>query len=202
MSNGLHKENKRMYNIWSKMRRRCFCKSDTCYNKYGAKGITVCNEWNESFEPFYNWSIQNGYTDELTLDRIDPYGNYEPTNCRWVSMIQQQRNRGNNIRIEHNGEIHTISEWCELMNFSYACAKSRYFRLLKTQDVVTFDDVFSKRNGYRSKRIGQYSLDGKLIKEWNKLADIEAAGFNRVCVERNCSGKIKKPRKYIWKYMD
>lgn len=184
------------------MRCRCHNEKDSGYHKYGAKGISVCDEWRNSFESFYSWSISNGYRDGLTIDRINPNGNYEPSNCRWVTMIDQQRNRGNNIKIEHNGETHTISEWCEILNFSYTCAKTRYFRLLKSHASVSFEDVFEKRNGYRNRKIGQFSPDGNLIKVWDKMADIHRSGIDRVSVSRCCAGKISKSHGFVWKYIE
>ena len=81
----------RIYNIWKGMRRRCNNPNAPKYNFYGGKGIKVCEEWNktpEGFENFYNWAIQNGYADNLTIDRIDPQGNYCPENCRWLTLSE------------------------------------------------------------------------------------------------------------------
>ena len=89
----------RMYMSWSGMKCRCFNKKNPAYNHYGGRGITVCDEWKQDFMNFYNWSIENGYTDELTIDRINNNGNYEPSNCRWTDMTQQivnQRMNKNN----------------------------------------------------------------------------------------------------------
>ncbi len=85
--------NTRLYRIWVEMRNRCYLKSDTNFSKYGARGITVCDEWRNDFKAFYDWSMVNGYSDELTIDRIDGKGNYEPTNCRWATYKEQNLNR-------------------------------------------------------------------------------------------------------------
>lgn len=83
----------RLYRIWKNMKQRCYNEKIPYYHYYGGKGIKVCSEWLDSFENFYNWSLSNGYTDELTIDRIDGDGNYEPNNCRWVDMFVQNRNK-------------------------------------------------------------------------------------------------------------
>lgn len=91
----------RLYGIWQNMKNRCRNPKVRCYKYYGGKGISVCGEWNESFVCFRDWAINNGYTDELTLDRIDVNGNYCPENCRWVPFAEQGFNKHNTIK--HNG---------------------------------------------------------------------------------------------------
>lgn len=82
----------RLYSIWSSMKNRCNSKNNTKYSYYGGSGITVCKEWSKSFTDFYEWAINNGYSDDLTLDRINPNGNYEPSNCRWANKTIQALN--------------------------------------------------------------------------------------------------------------
>ncbi len=83
----------RLYHIWSNICQRCSNPHNIGYKIYGARGITVCNEWKNDFMNFYNWSMENGYRDDLTIDRINVNGNYEPNNCRWVDYKSQARNR-------------------------------------------------------------------------------------------------------------
>lgn len=83
----------RLYRIWIGMKSRCHNSNDTGFDYYGARGITVCDEWKDDFQAFYDWSMLHGYSDELSIDRIDVNGNYEPSNCRWITMVEQQRNK-------------------------------------------------------------------------------------------------------------
>lgn len=96
-------------------------------NVYYEKGITVCDEWtgNGGFENFYEWAMNNGYSDELSLDRINVNGNYEPSNCRWITMKEQQSNRSDNVFVEYMGETKTLKQWCNELGLSYGMVKAR-----------------------------------------------------------------------------
>lgn len=105
----------RLYRIWASMKTRCYIKNRDSYKYYGGRGIGVCEEWLNDFMAFRDWAVANGYSDVLTLDRINANGNYEPCNCRWVSMKVQNNNKRNNRYIEYNGETHTASEWSAII---------------------------------------------------------------------------------------
>lgn len=96
--------NTRLYRIWVDMRRRCRDTSRKAYKHYGARGITVCEEWDKSFEGFMQWAYREGYSDELSIDRIDVDGNYDPSNCRWATAKQQARNRRSTRYLDAFGE--------------------------------------------------------------------------------------------------
>lgn len=117
LKHGLH--GTRVYNIWKAMKERCYTKTATRYKDYGGKGIRICPEWEHDAKAFCDWAMNNGYADNLTIDRIDVYGDYSPQNCRWVSLREQANNRTNNVRILHNGELVTLAEFCRLNNLEY-----------------------------------------------------------------------------------
>lgn len=119
---------KRIRKAYSHMKDRCYNTKDKEYSWYGGRGITLCDEWLSDFMNFYNWSINNGYQDNLTIDRIDNNKGYSPSNCRWATKKQQARNTRRNRLIKINGEIKCLAEWCEIFNLKYHTVKRRLYR--------------------------------------------------------------------------
>lgn len=118
----------RLYETWCCMKKRCYNQKDKRYKNYGGRGIKVCDEW-QTFEPFYDWAMANGYREDLTIDRIDVDGNYEPSNCRWATMIEQMRNTTRNHFVTAFGETKTIAEWSELSGIRQDVIKDRLNKL-------------------------------------------------------------------------
>lgn len=119
--------NRRLYGIWLNMRRRCVDAKQPNFSHYGGKGITVCEEWLHNYKAFYDWSISNGYTDELTIDRIDNNKGYSPENCRWADMKTQQNNRSYNKLLTYNGKTQNVKEWAEELGINYKTLWNRLF---------------------------------------------------------------------------
>ena len=136
----------RLYTIWSMMKQRCTNNNHRSYKNYGAKGISVCKEWLHNFEAFKDWAFANGYTEKLTLDRIDGNGDYCPENCRWATYKEQGNNRNNNRLLTYNGQTHTMSEWCDIKKLSKATI---YGRLKAGWDI---DRTLETPNRYTLKR--------------------------------------------------
>lgn len=121
-----HGETKtRLYNLWQKMKYRCYNKKSKDYKNYGGRGITICDEWKNDFVNFKNWAISNGYNENLTIDRIDNNGNYEPNNCRWVTIKEQSRNTRVNRNYEYKGKMICTQELAEIAGISGATLRYR-----------------------------------------------------------------------------
>lgn len=116
----------RLFNIWDSMKQRCRIDNEN-HKHWAGKGIAVCDEWlgEKGFENFQKWAVENGYADNLTIDRKDTNGNYEPNNCRWVDYYIQNNNSANNVRIECFGETKTIAEWAREYDLAYQTLYSR-----------------------------------------------------------------------------
>ena len=117
----------RLYKIWDGMKQRCYNPNDTRYTNYGARGISICDEWEHKFKAFYDWAMKNGYDDTLSIDRIDIDGNYCPENCRWATSAEQMKNRRNNVYVEYDGKVMCLSDAAKASGINKDTLKSRYY---------------------------------------------------------------------------
>ena len=126
----------RLYEIWVNMKTRCY--NPNCYEAkyYSLKNITICDEWKNSYKNFEKWALSNGYTESLTIDRIDGNKGYCPSNCRWADYKTQNRNKSNNININIEGEIKNIKDWCISAGIKYKTVMSYYYRHNKDKSKV------------------------------------------------------------------
>lgn len=118
----------RLYQIWASIKERCFCKTHRAFKDYGERGITICDEWANDFLVFEKWAHANGYSDNLTIDRIDVNGDYCPKNCRWATRQEQQNNRRACRYIEYNGKTKTIADWARYLNIPYGTLYNRIYK--------------------------------------------------------------------------
>ena len=147
----------RLHRVYHTMKGRCYNPTDKKYYRYGARGITVCDEWLNNPKAFFDWALSHGYKDGLSIDRIDNDGNYCPENCRWADDFTQANNKSNNTRYEHNGVTKTVREWATELGISYSAAKSRIAR-------GTFDQFFGVQNA--GVRLITHSGVTMNVKEW------------------------------------
>lgn len=118
----------RLHSTWMSMKKRCYGAYYAEYYRYGGRGIKVCDEWRNSFETFRDWALSHGYADNLTIDRINLDGDYEPDNCRWITKQEQAYNRSDSVFVEYDGKRQTIAEWAVEKNIDY---HKLYYRIKK-----------------------------------------------------------------------
>lgn len=171
-----NKSNTKLYRVWNSMKQRCSNPNDKFYYCYGERGIKVCNDWLNDFEKFYNWAISNGYAENLTIDRIDVNGNYEPSNCRWVDNKTQQRNRRDRVKVIFKGQERTLIEISEETGIALATIYERHKR-----GVALDADVSRKKCVLRS--------DGVVFDSIKDAA--KESNITHSCVSRVCNGRRK-----------
>ena len=156
--------NSRIYRIWCNMKSRCECKSNDAYKLYGQRGISVCEDW-KTFESFEKWAMLNGYSDNLTIDRIDVNGNYCPENCRWATYKEQCRNKRNSVVMESPiGEM-TVAEYCEKTGANPFVIYSRIRRGSSKDEVYKLESI-------RHIKYGEECSSAKLT--WAEVDQIRA----------------------------
>lgn len=126
----------RLFGIWHSMIERCENPHCRAYKDYGDRGISVCEEWHES-KNFFDWALANGYSEELSIDRIDVDGNYEPGNCRWADTYTQANNTRKNHYLTINGETKTVAQWAAQNNISYKLVYARIKMGWSFEEAVT-----------------------------------------------------------------
>lgn len=141
----------RLYNIWYNMKRRCLNTNDKDYKNYGKRGITICEQWKEDFLAFYNWSIKNGYKEDLTIDRINNDGNYEPSNCRWISIREQLCNGSRNVIFNINGKQQCLTDICKERNLNYTTIKYRIDKGMTIEEALEKPIDITKKNKNKRK---------------------------------------------------
>jgi hypothetical protein len=127
------KSQTRLYRVFMDMKTRCYNSKSKDYKNYGGRGITICKEWLQDYTSFEDWALKNGYDESAkkgvcTIDRINVNGNYEPSNCRWVSNKEQANNKTTNHYITYNGETKTISQWSSITGISKSVILNRLVR--------------------------------------------------------------------------
>lgn len=122
------------YNVWCAMTARCTNKNCHAYHSYGGRGIFVCDRWKNNFQ---NFLLDMGHKPKgHTIDRINVNGNYEPTNCRWATPLEQANNRRGNIMLTYDGITQTISDWARQLNLSRNMLWTRYSKGQTVKEIL------------------------------------------------------------------
>lgn len=185
----------RLYRIWGHMIERCENHKCPSYNNYGGRGIYICDEWHNYLQ-FKEWSLNHGYQDTLTIDRIDNNDGYKPDNCRWTNYNVQANNRRSCRTITIDGETKTISEWCDIFGTNPFTAYSRI-------DKFNWDPIKAVSTPARSEHMvmAVYADETTAVfssaNEAGKVLGIKPSGIRSAC-----AGNTKTYKKIRWKYLD
>ncbi|MDG1315205.1 MAG: hypothetical protein P8P29_06765 [Flavobacteriaceae bacterium] len=125
----------RLYEIWSGIKKRCTNPKAHNYIRYGGRGITVCNDWFNSYESFKKWALLNGYSDTLTIERKNNNLHYTPDNCKWATVKEQNRNKRSNVNITYQGKTQILSDWANELNIKRQTLSKRYHKGLTGVDL-------------------------------------------------------------------
>ena len=128
------------YGSYHSMMDRCYRKGAKNYPFYGGRGIKVCDEWH-NIEAFEKWANESGFRKGLTLERNDVNGDYSPSNCSWVTPKQQANNRRNTLMLEYKGEIHSASEWADIVGVCRSTICNRYYRGMPIEKILSKGDL-------------------------------------------------------------
>lgn len=120
--------------IWAGMKQRCYDPNQARYERYGGRGIYICDKWLKEPKKFYEWAYDNGYYKGMSIDRINNDKGYSPENCRIIPLKDQGRNRRSNRHIEINGEIKIMNEWCKIFEINRSTVRGRLKRGWNTED--------------------------------------------------------------------
>lgn len=173
----------RLYHTWCKMKERCYNPNIEHYPQYGGRGITICDEWRNSFESFQEWAYSAGYDDnstgnEQSLDRINVNGNYEPSNCRWITHQEQMRNTRRTVYVEYQGEKIPLIVFCKQHGITY-----EHFVLRHLERGFTIDELLriwkfrqGNHDGYYSMQEAEehYGVSCQSIMKWIKTGKLKA----------------------------
>jgi hypothetical protein len=185
------KNRSRIYRIWALIKARCERPTSKSYCDYGGRGISLCEEWHD-FLTFKDWAYSHGYSDELTIDRIDVNGNYEPSNCRWATTKMQANNQRKTIKITLGEVTHSLKEWCEELNLNYTTVQNRRRRGMDIYEAMFTPVVFNVP-------IIATDENGDSIEYFSIASAAEAMGVSVTPIYKACSKPDKLYKGYYWR---
>ena len=189
----------RLYRIHHNMKSRCYNPNVDCWDSYGGRGIKICAEWleydhenkiNSGFLNFYKWAMENGYTDEFSIDRIDVNGNYCPENCRWIDMKFQNNNRNDNRYLEYKGYNFTLAIWSEITKLDVSTITSRLSKKWSIEDTLRTPPGAKRGEGYLC-----WEVIPDYIKYHNSDLNREQTNSKRAPLSEETKRKLSESRK-------
>lgn len=159
--------NSRLYNIYKNMLQRCYNVKKPKYPNYGGRGIVVCDEWKHDYNAFKNWAVNNDYQDDSTIERIDVNGNYEPSNCRWITNLEQMWNRIDTLWVTYKGKQYCMSHILRELGLLQHMSSIKK----RMKNGCDFETAISK--SFDRRMMFTYKGATKSIDEWAQLYGIK-----------------------------
>jgi len=144
-------DNRRLWNIWNGIKKRCLFENDARFHQYGGRGIEMDSAWEKSFDAFADWALSNGYQDNLTIERKDVNGNYCPENCTWIPLKDQANNKRDTIWVEYKGERIQLRKICEEKNLHYDAIHNRVTKMGWDAETAIDTPLYSNKDSLRAK---------------------------------------------------
>lgn len=173
----------RLYSIWAKMKQKCYSNNPNYYVKHQSKSIQVCKEWKESFVSFQTWATANGYEDHLTLDRIDLDKNFEPSNCKWVLLKDQQTTKGTKVLYEIDGIKKTTAQWAKELGISKSELYAKYHYGYRTRE-----EILNKSPYAKNAVLIEIEGETRSLSEWSRKSGLS----KQIIAQRLKAGKTGK----------
>lgn len=197
-----NKKVRRLYTIWLGMKQRCYRKDCKAYKWYGERGIIVCDEWVHDFRCFEKWAYDNGYKEGLSIERKDPNGNYEPSNCEWIELSAQQNNKRNTVRIKIGGKYFTINELSKMYGINRNTLYFRYSNGASQEELLKPPRTARESLSKASEKLHEEAIrvtvgnETHTIYEWSEICNIKPSTlYNRFITGKTGESFIAKPRK-------
>ena len=197
------KTRRRIYNCWLNNINKCNNPNHSSYKNYGGQGISICEEWKNSFETFRIWALNNGYQDNLTIDRIDVNGDYCPENCRWVDMKIQQNNKRTNKYLTYNGTTLTERQWEEKLGLGRGTIRYRLQQNLPDELIFSTIEDFKRKKKSAKGELGKitceqlYTINGEThnISEWAKIVGISKGNMKARFDQQLCDEDLLRKKR-------
>lgn len=183
----------RLYTIFNSMHCRCERPQTHGYNRYGGRGIRVCDEW-RYFAPFREWALANGYSEDLTLDRIDNDKGYSPENCRWATREEQVNHQRTNRNITCNGETKTLAQWAKISGNSRSVIDSHLKKGMPPEIAIFMPAQTTE------KPLIAINPNTKQVYYFKSGKEAERCGHKRAAIWRAITGEYKTHHGLIWSY--
>ena len=187
----------RLYANWQNIKRRCNDPADKEYLNYGGRGISMCEEWQNSFQAYAEWAIAHGWEDGLTIERKDVNEGYNPNNCSFIPLREQFYNKTDTAWITFRGETKSLAKWCKELGLNQSTISTR-----RNRDGITDPNILFAPSKKRGRQVAQVDRNGNILETFETIVEASTiTGTNRRSINNVLSGKAKTAGGSYWQYI-